>query len=110
MQRVRRSYRLDLAAAEYFDAVRLSLRERAENGVVGRYGRHGSLQGTLSERVLSGTWRSTETTGWITVTFAPDFRSFEGRYGVAGGWSGAVSGTAVRPSRPPLAQRRSREV
>ena len=57
-----------------------------------------NFTGKLNNDTLSGTWRGpTGETGWLTLHFAPSFRSFNGEYGYHGRKpSGTMVGKLVR--------------
>jgi len=64
---------------EFLGAKLIHLIFRGEK-VIGRYGRRGSVTGILEDHVLTATLHDSTRNGELTVTFTPDFCSFNGAY------------------------------
>jgi hypothetical protein len=97
------SYRLDSASALFFGAPKLRLNpcDRSEFNVTGRFGRHGTIKGELSQLRLRATWAERQRSGWMSVTFDETYQTFEGTYGIQSGDSavmGSCSGQWTGPS------------
>jgi hypothetical protein len=74
------AYALDRESADFFGAPEFKLIHLGES-VTGRFGSDGSIEGTLSGRLLIATWRDGMRRGWLTLAFSKSFRSFLGDYG-----------------------------
>jgi hypothetical protein len=71
------SYELDGASADLLRARRLRLLQRGTQ-IIGRYGRHGTVDGVVSEHRLSATMIEGADVGSLDVTFDDLFSRFEG--------------------------------
>ena len=74
-------FTLDEDTAGFFGARYLHLL-RADDRMIGRFGRRGSIKGRLEESVLRATWFDGTRRGWITARFDPVFKSFSADYGL----------------------------
>jgi hypothetical protein len=74
-------YRLDANAQQFFGAPTLHFRQ-VEQNVLGRFGRRGTLKGTVEEYVLRARWKNDAQAGWLVAKFDAGFASFQGQYGV----------------------------
>jgi len=73
------AYRLNSEMHELLGTGLLHLIARGET-VIGRYGRHGYVNGVLRDLVLTATLRDGVRHGELHVTFAEGFISFDGYY------------------------------
>lgn len=74
-------YRLDANAQQFFGAPTLHFRQ-VEQNVLGRFGRRGTLKGTVEAHILRARWKNDTQVGWLVATFDAAFESFQGQYGV----------------------------
>ena len=99
MARVTGVYRVDAKARQFFGSERVHLICRGDR-VVGRFGRHGAIDGQVEGRAFLARFRSPAGEGWIEATFNERFNAFEGSYGVDSGKAlGSVSATKVTRAR-----------
>jgi hypothetical protein len=70
--------------------------QQSDNTVTGSGGNL-QIQGTVSDNHLVASWQSSDATGTLDFTMAPDCQSFIGnwRYGPTGGWAGEWTGKRV---------------
>ncbi len=73
-------YRFDPEADRFFGARTVHFRQ-IENSVLGRFGRRGTLKGSIDGRVLRAQWKYDEGAGWLVLTFDEKFSGFQGEYG-----------------------------
>jgi hypothetical protein len=73
-------YRLDPNADRFFGARTVHFRQ-IENAVLGRFGRRGTLRGSMDARVLRANWKNDDSIGWLVLTFDEKFSGFQGEYG-----------------------------
>ena len=73
-------YRLDPNAGRFFGARTLHFRQ-IESGVLGRFGRHGTLKGAMDAGVLRARWKNDARMGWVILRFDERFSGFQGEYG-----------------------------
>ncbi len=100
------SFRLDPASARFFGAMRFHFVVREGVTIVGRYGRHGSVTASLSDRRAIGVWREVSREGWFTIGFDERFECFEGEYGIGIAPAGPESGRPIAGARPRRARAR----
>jgi len=74
------TYALDRDARAFFATKAFRFVHRHES-IVGKFGRYGSIKGTMNDRLLIATWRDETRRGWLTLAFSRSFRSFRGNYG-----------------------------
>jgi hypothetical protein len=74
------TYSLDRNSAAFFGASAFKFVSRQER-VAGTFGRFGSIEGTMNDRLLVATWRDRTRCGWLTLAFSASLRSFHGSYG-----------------------------
>lgn len=71
-------FRLDAGSETLLNAALLHVIVR-QGEVVGRYGRNGHLTGRLDGEILTAEVTEPNRRGALTVTFKPDFGSFQGQ-------------------------------
>jgi len=86
---------LDPISAVFFDATVVRFIHR-DGSVIGRSGRHGSIHGSMTDRVLSASWKDQVRDGWMTLTFDGSYRLFEGEYGTGAQTASRCTGEKVR--------------
>lgn len=74
-------FSMDAGAQQFFGARTLHFRQ-LERNVLGRFGRRGTLKGTMEGHVLRAQWKNDMRLGWLVATFDAGFTSFQGQYGV----------------------------
>jgi hypothetical protein len=75
-------YRLDTNTDRFFGATTVHFRQ-IEDEVLGRFGRRGTLKGSMDAHVLRAKWKNDESTGWLMLTFDDRFGGFRGEYGTS---------------------------
>lgn len=88
-------YRFDPGGDRFFGARTVHLRQ-IDNAVLGRFGRRGTLKGSIDARVLRAQWKYDDTIGWLVLTFDEKFNGFQGEYGT--GEAAAEASSAVKIS------------
>jgi hypothetical protein len=73
-------YRLDSNSDRFFGARTMHFRQ-IDSAVLGRFGRRGTLKGSMDARVLRANWKNDESIGWLVLTFDDKFAAFHGEYG-----------------------------
>ena len=73
-------YRLDETSVRFFGTHVLRILQRGEV-VVGRFGRRGTIKGTLHDFELRAAWRERACSGWLNATFDPTYDTFRGECG-----------------------------
>jgi hypothetical protein len=89
------TYRLDSISGAFF-AVNLLHFIHRDEAIVGRFGRYGTIRGSIGGRVLSAMWKDQNQHGWLLLTFDPAYGLFEGEYGTGDDVAGRCSGIKVR--------------
>jgi hypothetical protein len=96
---------LDAVAAQFFGSESLSLIARGTS-IIGRFGRTGSIRGTLAGYAGDAVWRDVERQGQMSLTFSDDYSSCVCEYGMRGGPAlGRVTMTRVCRTRHPVPKR-----
>jgi hypothetical protein len=73
-------YRLDPNVGRFFGAQTVHFRQ-VENAVLGRFGRYGTLRGSMDCGVLRARWKNDATIGWVVLRFDESLSTFQGEYG-----------------------------
>jgi hypothetical protein len=73
-------YRIDPGAGGFFGARTVHFRQ-IESGVLGRFGRHGTLKGAIDAGVLHARWQNDANNGWVVLRFDDRYAGFQGEYG-----------------------------
>jgi hypothetical protein len=50
--------------------------------LLGHFGRHGTLRGSVRGHLVEASWKCRERAGWIRLILDPSRRTLEGEYGV----------------------------
>jgi hypothetical protein len=74
-------YRLDRASTAFFGSPLMHFIQRGDR-VLGHFGRHGIIRGSIVDRTMEAAWKSGERCGWLKIEFDATRRSFEGTYGL----------------------------
>lgn len=95
------SYRFNAAAAAFFGSAMVHFIVR-DGAIIGRFGRIGTMRGSLSGRVAHIFWQVRDREGWITLRFEPHFKSCVCEYGLRDGPAvGSASMSVVSRSSKP---------
>lgn len=78
------NYSMGASASEFFMSKTMRLIAR-DTRIFGRFGRRGSIRGTITRYVAHVTWRDLHREGWMMLVFATDFGSGLCRYGLLEG-------------------------
>ncbi len=89
------TYRLDPISAAFFDATVIRFIHR-DGSVIGRFGRHGSIRGSMTDGVLSASWKDQVRDGWMKLAFDGSYRLFEGEYGTGDETTNCCTGEKAR--------------
>lgn len=81
MRSVSGKYRMDAASAEFFGSRTICLIGRGSE-ILGRFGRTGTIRGSLAGYVADAVWHDFHREGWMTLTFDAGFTSCYCRYGI----------------------------
>ena len=74
-------YRLDGESKVFFGSPVMHIIQRGER-LIGRFGRHGVVRGSISDGSMEASWKAGDRHGWLKLVFDPSSRSLEGSYGV----------------------------
>lgn len=96
-------YRFETDSPEFFGSGTIHVIARGQS-VIGRFGRVGVMRGSIEGRILKAEWTEGERRGWISLEFAPDYKSCICTYGMAGG-PALQTARMLKVSRPPRSTR-----
>jgi hypothetical protein len=97
------TYRFNAAGATFFGSPMVHFIVR-DGAIVGRFGRTGTMRGSLSGLLAHVWWQMRDREGWVTLHFEPHFKSCVCEYGLRDGPAVGSSSMSI-VSRSSRAQR-----